>query len=104
MVFIPFKFKKRFLLAKGKLIDPTSKESAEAWQEASREKEERGEKAAANVRYGETISEHGFGGDTVRNSGSAEQGVGFGGTEDEGREGGQTRREQGYGGGNDVGA
>ena len=50
------------------------------------------------------ISEHGFGGETVGNSGSAQQGVGFGGTEDESGDVKQSRREQGYGGGNDVGA
>jgi hypothetical protein len=58
------------------------------------------------MRYGEAISEHGFGGETVGNSGSANQGSGFGGTNDDsegkGAEG-QTRREQGYGGGSGVG-
>ncbi|MCJ1259397.1 hypothetical protein MMC24_007234 [Lignoscripta atroalba] len=39
-------------------------------------KAERGEKTAENVRYGEAISEHGFGGETTGNSGSANQGMG----------------------------
>ena len=68
----------------------------EADQQAQKEKAEKGEKTAENIRYGEAISEHGFGGETVGNSGS----VG-GGTEGTA---GQTRREQGYGGGSGVGA
>ena len=38
------------------------------------EKAEKGEKTAENIRYGESISEHGFGGETKGNSGSANQG------------------------------
>lgn len=64
----------------------------------------RGEQTAENIRYGEAISEHGFGGKTIGNSGSAEQG-GYGRTEGIEKDGvSQTRREQGYGGGNNVGA
>jgi len=66
----------------------------------------RGEKTAGNIRYGEAISEHGFGGETVGNTGVANPDSGFGGAKrDEGSgEGGQMRREQGYGGGSGVGA
>ena len=39
------------------------------------EKSEKGEKTAENIRYGESISEHGFGGETMGNSGEANQGV-----------------------------
>ncbi|KAG0646266.1 hypothetical protein D0Z07_8260 [Hyphodiscus hymeniophilus] len=90
----------------GQFNDSTTAESTEAWQSEAREKKERGEKTAENVRYGEAISEHGFGGETVGNSGSANQGSGYGGTEKdgEGDGNGQTRREQGYGGGSGVGA
>ena len=38
------------------------------------ERTERGEKTAENIRYGESISEHGFGGETTTNSGEATQG------------------------------
>jgi len=67
----------------------------EASQVSQKEKAERGEKTAENVRYGEAISEHGFGGETVGNEG----GVGVG----EGKTTGQVRRAQGYGGGSGVG-
>jgi len=59
-----------------------------------KEKRARGEKTAENVRFGQAVSESGFGGRTVGNSGTA----------DEVEEGGQMRREQGYGGGSGVGA
>lgn len=74
------------------------------------EEKERGEKTAENIRYGEAISEHGFGGETVGNSGEAKRGEGFGragsgGEADDGEGGGSnTRRAQGYGGGSGVGA
>jgi hypothetical protein len=61
----------------------------EASQVSQKEKAERGEKTAENVRYGEAIREHGFGGETVGNSGGVE----------EGGKTGQMKREQGYGGG-----
>jgi len=87
--------------------DPSSEEPTEAWQQASREKEERGERTAENVRYGEAISEHGFGGETTGNGGSAERGVGCGGTKDSSQEGeeesGKARKEQGYGEGSGIG-
>jgi hypothetical protein len=78
------------------ILDPYPNE---AKQQLNQQKQERGERTAENVRYGEAISEHGFGGETIGNSGEANQG-----TEDGGEKGaGQTRREQGYGGGSGVG-
>lgn len=61
----------------------------------------RGKKTAENIRYGEAISEHGFGGETVGNSGVADNV----GKEKELKGGvpGQMRREQGYGGGSSIG-
>jgi hypothetical protein len=88
------------------LTQQTDTTSNESNQQAQEEKQERGERRVENIRYGEAISEHGFGGETVGNSGGANQGSGFGGTmqdEDKDGEGGQMRREQGYGGGSNVG-
>lgn len=56
------------------------------------------------MRYGEAISEHGFGGETVGNGGKANTDSGFGEIEDQSIEGQQSRREQGYGGSSGVGA
>ena len=89
------------------------------------EKSKRGNKTAENTRYGEAISEHGFGGETTTSSGGANQGLcwsvhqiyikfgpdcwfdvdGPGNTSAkiEG-EAAQSREEQGYGGGSGVGA
>jgi hypothetical protein len=67
----------------------------EASKQAQADKTAREEKTAENVRFGESISEHGFGGKTAGNSGSK----GTGRSE----EVGQTRRVQGYGGGSGVG-
>ncbi len=39
------------------------------------EKSERGGKTSENIRYGEAISEHGFGGETTTSSGEAKQGL-----------------------------
>ena len=79
----------------------------EAKQQLAQQKRERGEQTAENIRYGEAISEHGFGGQTVGNSGKANQGAGFGRAVEDGdgnADGnGQMRREQGYGGGSGVG-
>jgi len=71
------------------------------------EKRERGEKTADNIRYGESISEHGFGGETTGVSGEANQESGYGtgtSTKLEEDEAAKTRREQGYGPGSGVGA
>jgi hypothetical protein len=77
----------------------------EASKEAPQGTSARGERTAENMRYGEAISEHGFGGETTGNSGDSQQG-GYGRTEksQEGEHPSQTRREQGYGGGSGVGA
>ncbi|OWP02385.1 hypothetical protein B2J93_3173 [Marssonina coronariae] len=72
--------------------DPNEKTEADVQQ--AKEKRERGEKTAENIRYGEAISEHGFGGETVGNSGEAGAGEAILG---------QSRREQGYGEGSGVG-
>ncbi|KAL2073517.1 hypothetical protein VTL71DRAFT_10843 [Oculimacula yallundae] len=47
-------------------------EDAESDVHRASTKAARGEKTAENIRYGEAISEHGFGGETVGNSGSAD--------------------------------
>lgn len=70
----------------------------EAPKQAQQEKSERGEHKAENIRYGEAVSEHGFGGETTDNSGDAQQ-QGCGRTEESkgAEETTQTRSEQGYG-------
>lgn len=70
------------------------------------QKAERGEKTAENIRYGEAISEHGFGGQTTGNSGQAQQGGGYGTTKADENTGSamDTREQQGYGEGSGVGA
>jgi hypothetical protein len=73
-------------------------EKSDAQSSADAEKNARGEKTAENIRYGEAISEHGFGGETVGNSGGVEDG------NSETQDGKQTRKEQGYGDGSGVGA
>lgn len=78
-------------------------ETTGADEQASAEKTERGERTAENVRYGEAISEHGFGGETTNDVGKATQGD-YGEIEDQSIQGQQSRREQGYGGGSGVGA
>lgn len=79
-------------------LDPNP---SEAKQEASQHERERGEQTAENIRYGEAISEHGFGGETLGNSGETNnQGAG----DADGGELRSTRREQGYSGGSGVGA
>jgi len=77
----------------------------EATTQAGKDKAARGEKTAENVRYGEAISEHGFGGETIGNTGEAQQG-GYGRTDEQTGTDDitQSRREQGYGGGSGVGA
>lgn len=84
-------------------LDFNSKEATQVLQE---ERKERGERTAEKIRYGEAISEHGFGGETVGNEAEVNQGSSFGRVEmdREGEGGGKpTRREQGYGGGSGVG-
>ncbi|KAJ9603203.1 hypothetical protein H2200_012498 [Cladophialophora chaetospira] len=66
--------------------------------------EERGQKTADNIRYGQNISESGMGGKTTAQSGSAGQQGGYGGAPDQAEEQTDTRSQQGYGGGSGVGA
>lgn len=67
--------------------------------EARKEHQERGEKTAENMRYGQTISEGGMSGFTTGQSGEATQG-GYGRQKDQGEEVGEKeeRRAAGYGG------
>lgn len=73
-------------------------------EESKSVSDERGEQTAANIRYGQGISEGGFGGKTTTSTGEAKQ-SGYGGVEADKDQDGteQTRREQGYGGGSGVG-
>jgi hypothetical protein len=66
--------------------------------------QERGEKTADNVRYGQNISESGMGGKTTTSAGIASQAGGFGGTPDQSEGQKDTRAQQGYGPGSGVGA
>ena len=75
----------------------------EAKRQLDQQKQERGEQTAENLRYGEAISGHGFGGETIGNTGDANQGAGVGRTLEDRDGSGQMRREQGYGGGSGVG-
>ncbi|KAH6683075.1 hypothetical protein B0J14DRAFT_137925 [Halenospora varia] len=95
-------FVKRHAKSSGQFDDNETK--TEAVDQLRKEKQERGEKTAENIRYGEAISEHGMGGETIGNSGKANQDVGYGGAEDDGAQTKQTRREQGYSEGSGVGA
>ncbi|KAH7356977.1 hypothetical protein BKA65DRAFT_495894 [Rhexocercosporidium sp. MPI-PUGE-AT-0058] len=80
-------------------------EDTEADVHRAAQQQERGEKTAENVRYGEAISEHGLGGETVGNSGKADDvSAGNGGTSSEERvKQERARREMGYGEGSGVG-
>ena len=44
-------------------------------EQEDQSKAEKGEKTAENVRYGQAISEGGFGGETTESSGGANQGM-----------------------------
>ncbi|KAI9665839.1 MAG: hypothetical protein M1821_003773 [Bathelium mastoideum] len=73
-------------------------------------KAERGERTAENIRYGQTISEQGMGGQTTTSSGTANVEGGYGGTkeqvgktaDEDQQAAAQGRREQGYGGDRDM--
>ncbi|KAK5175191.1 uncharacterized protein LTR77_000328 [Saxophila tyrrhenica] len=71
--------------------------------EGAQQQAERGEKTAENIRYGQTISEGGMGGQTSVQQGEAEK-EGYGRLGDKAEEGDakQERREQGYGGEKDM--
>jgi hypothetical protein len=79
----------------------TTKEPAEQPQE---KKSTRGAQIAENIRFGQRISESGFGGETTGNSGDAQKG-GYGRVrkDEEVAESNQSRTEAGYGGGFGVG-
>lgn len=79
-------------------IDTSKSEDSEASKQAKEEKREKGEHTAANIRYGESISEHGFGGETVGNSGGVEQ------DRSETEDAAKARAVSGYGSGSGVGA
>ncbi|KAG8630120.1 hypothetical protein KVT40_001739 [Elsinoe batatas] len=69
--------------------------------------QERGEQTAANIRYGQAISEQGMGGKTTTASGEAGQEGGYGGTSGRGQAGtgggeGREREKQGYEGGREM--
>ncbi|ESZ96030.1 hypothetical protein SBOR_3603 [Sclerotinia borealis F-4128] len=87
------------------LIKVDSTGPTEATLQSAAKHKARGEKTAENIRYGEAISEHGFGGETVGNEG----GVGLGSESGDGKgEGGKesevdVRRKMGYAGGSGVG-
>lgn len=62
---------------------------------AAKEKAERGEKTAENIRYGQGISETGMGGFTTTSSGGADK-VG------DAADAAQSRKAEGYGGEKDM--
>lgn len=84
-------------------LGPTEASTAAAEAHAAR-----GEKTAENIRYGESLSEHGFGGETTGNDGTANDGA-YGrqeaiGGERRGKEEATGSREaSGYGRGSGVG-
>ncbi len=82
----------------------TDSTTTDASKQAQRGKSKR-EHKAENMRYGEAVTEHGFGGKTTGNSGEAHQG-GYGRTEEkeDAEDASKARREQGYGKGSGVGA
>jgi hypothetical protein len=71
---------------------------------AAKQKAERGEKTAENIRYGQSISESGVGGFTTTSSGSAAQ-EGNGKQQDKAADTAdavQSRKAEGYGGEKDM--
>ncbi|KKY21407.1 hypothetical protein UCRPC4_g03670 [Phaeomoniella chlamydospora] len=74
-------------------------------QDGDEAKTERGERVAENIRYGQAISEEGFGGKTTESDGVANP-EGTGGAEDRTNEEDtkNTRREQKYGSMPNIGA
>ncbi|CAD6444395.1 543019a3-1f7a-4d55-a45c-5c344293fc93 [Sclerotinia trifoliorum] len=80
----------------GTFGDATGPTEAELQKKA--EHNARGERTAENIRFGEAVSEHGFGGETVGNS------RGVGGAEKKEEETDDMRRKMGYGEGSGIGA
>lgn len=66
--------------------------------------QERGQKTADNIRYGQNVSESGMGGQTTSGLGSAGQQGGFGGAPDQSESPDDTRTQQRHGEGSGVGA
>jgi hypothetical protein len=65
---------------------------------------DRSQKTADNIRYGQNISESGMGGMTQGQTGEAGQAGGYGGAPDQIGQHRDTRAQQGYGAGSDIGA
>ncbi|KAI9697235.1 MAG: hypothetical protein M1836_004799 [Candelina mexicana] len=87
--------------------EPSTQDPAPLSQPPSAERtQSRGEKTAENIRYGEALSEHGYGGETLGNDGVKGVEGGFGGVREKNVEESaeKTRKEQGYGQGSGVGA
>lgn len=80
-------------------------DTTEAEAAAREEKHERGEQTAANIRYGQAISESGFGGDTTSTTGTANN-PGVDNTDSNALAGEEdkARNVQQYGPGNNIGA
>ena len=55
------------------LPEPSIVKGSDADKHQKKELQERGAKTAENIRYGQSISEHGYGGNTIDNSGKAGQ-------------------------------
>ncbi len=74
-------------------------------EEAHQEKSNEGERAAENIRCGQALSEQGFGGQIIDNSGDVQQ-EGYGRLKEHNGEQrtAHMREEQGYGEGSGVGA
>ncbi|EXJ54739.1 hypothetical protein A1O7_10080 [Cladophialophora yegresii CBS 114405] len=66
--------------------------------------QERGQKTAENIRYGQNISESGMGGKTTSQTGEAGPQAGYGGAPDKSDNQKDTRTEQRYGEGTGIGA
>ena len=49
-------------------------ETTEADVQAAQQKKQRGERTAENIRYGQNLSQHGYGGETTANNGTSVQG------------------------------
>lgn len=65
--------KLHFIMIKADYLPEETQTDATTSQQ-EQHKSERGSKTAENMRYGESISEHGFGGETTGSSGNANQG------------------------------
>lgn len=73
--------------------DNHSTNANDAATQQTEKKAARGEKTAENIRFGESISEHGFGGETVGNSGGVSDGM----RNSDEKEGNEVKKAMGYG-------